>query len=245
MWEFVRLCAAHPKLRGLSATDALRQISAVKLRDGRPLSWDCFDSDDPQAEFFATWDKVRVPAGDDILALAIALAKERPLHPRNCISPKYVLYVSIAGRLQELRPGDYINLPVTRLGKALDVEERTVSYYADLAKRNGIISRIAGHHKPSGTAAKYVFHVERFDMETGEELDHSSENASDFHKDCKDTNDCEESEETHEEDMTGTTSKESKRVAGTAGLEFDSEREIEKKGANSASETAWSTPSNR
>ena len=112
MWDFVRFCAAHPRLRGIPAVDAFQQISNAQLKDGRNLSWaDSFDSDDPAAEFLATWDKVRVPAGDDILTLAVALAKERPLHPKNCISQGYGLYVSIAGRLQELRPGVSIILP--------------------------------------------------------------------------------------------------------------------------------------
>ncbi len=227
MWDFVRFCAAHPRLRGLSATDAFRQISNVKLKDGRPFSWaDSFDSDDPEAEFHATWGKVRVPAGDDILTLAVALAKERPLQPKNCISQRYGLYISIAGRLQELRPGDYINLPVERLGKALGVDERTISYYARLATTDGYISLIAKHHKPSGTAAKYKFHSERFNMETGEELE--PEDSSHFHKDCKDSQDCEESKDNHEKEMTSRTSEEPERRTGPAGFGFDLKRELGK-----------------
>src|SRR6516164_7719269 len=29
---------------------------------------------------------------------AVALGKERPLHPKNCVSQRYAMYVSIAGR---------------------------------------------------------------------------------------------------------------------------------------------------
>ena len=172
MWDFVRFCAAHPRLRGLSATDAFRQISNVKLKDGRPLSWaDSFDSDDPDAEFLATWGKVRVPAGDDILTLAIALAKERPCDQRT-VSRKATAFISASRvALAELMPGDYINLPVERLGKALGKDQRTISYYARLAMTDGYISLIAKHHKPSGTAAKYKFHSKRFSLETGEELE--------------------------------------------------------------------------
>jgi hypothetical protein len=126
---------------------------------------------------------------------AVALRKERPLHPKNCVSQRYAMYVSIAGRLQELRPGD-INLPVERLGKALRVDERTISYYARLATKDGYISLIAKYHKPSGTAAKYVFHSERFEMETAEELE--SEDSFHFHKDYKESQDCEESKDDHE-----------------------------------------------
>jgi hypothetical protein len=141
MWHFVRLCAAHPQLRGRPAMDAFQRVGKVKPKGlNAVFMWaEMFpDSDDPEIEFIATWDRVRVPAGDDILAMAVALAKERPLQPRNCISPGYGLYVSIAGRLQELRPGNYINLPVERLAKALGVKETTVSYYAQCAKKMGI-----------------------------------------------------------------------------------------------------------
>ena len=227
MWDFVRFCAAHPRLRGLSARDAFQQISNAQLKDGGNLSWaDSFDSDDPAVEFLATWDKVRVPAGDDILTLAVALGKERPLHPKNCISQRYGLYISIAGRLQELRPGDYINLPVERLGKALSVDGRTISYYARLALTDGCISLIAKHHKPSGTAAKYEFHSERFNMETGEELD--PEDNSHFHKDCKDSQDCEESKDEDEKEMTNRTSEEAERRTGAAGFGCDLKRELGK-----------------
>jgi len=244
MWEFVRFCAAHPQLRGLAAMDAFQQISSVNLKDGRPLSWaDAFDSDDPAAEFLATWDKVRVPAGDDILTLAVALAKERPLHPKNCISQRYGLYISVAGRLQELRPGDYINLPVERLGKALSVDGRTISYYARLATMGGYISLIARHHKPSGTAAKYEFHSERFNMGTGEELE--PEDSFHFHKDCKDSQDCEESKDDHEKETTSRTSEEAKRRAGTTGSGFDFKRILGKSRAERANKTEGSPSSER
>ena len=227
MWGFVRFCAAHPRLRGIPAVDAFQQISNAQLKDGRNLSWaDSFDSDDPAAEFLATWDKVRVPAGDNILTLAVALAKERPLHPKNCISQGYRLYVSVAGRLQELLPGECINLPVERVGKALGAQVRTISYYAQLAKKAGYITLIAKHHQPSRRAAKYKFRCERFNMETGEELD--PEDGSHFHKDCKDSEDFEESKDDHEKEVTGRISEEPERQTGTGGFEFDLKRELGK-----------------
>lgn len=227
MWDFVRFCAAHPRLRGLSARDAFRQISNVKLKDGRLFSWaDSFDTDDPEAEFHATWGKVRVPAGDDILTLALALAKERPLHPKNCISQGYGRYISIAGRLQELRPEDYINLPVERLGKALGVDERTISYYTRLAKADGYINLLAKHHKPSGTAAKYAFRRERFNMETGEDI--TAEDSFHFHKDCKDSQDCEELKDDQEKEVTSRTSEEPEGRTGAEGFEFDLKRDLGK-----------------
>ena len=85
---------------------------------------------------------------------------------------------------------------------------------------------IAKHHEPSRTAAKYKFHCERFDMETGEELD--PEDGSHFHKDCKDSEDDEESKDDHEKEVTGRISEEPERQTGTGGFEFDLKRELGK-----------------
>lgn len=164
LFEFVRCAKAHPQLEKLTAMEAFERLRALRWRDVFPAS------DDPETEFLATWAKVRVPVGKDILVLAASLAKEKPLQPTNCISPAYARYLSIAGRLQELRPGDYITLPVVRLGQILGVGERTISHYSALARKDGYLNPIAKHHALSHQAAKYTFYCERFNMETGEEL---------------------------------------------------------------------------
>src|SRR5215472_4176887 len=109
-----------------------------------------------RSRILVTWDKVRVPAGEDILVLAVGLARDKPLTLRNPISKNYSRVVSIAAHLQNLRPGDYINLPVARLGEILGVNDRTISYYLQRGTRDGYLTRIARHHQPSGTAAKYT-----------------------------------------------------------------------------------------
>ncbi len=157
MWEFVRYMAAHPKLRGLGADAAFGLLAPIELKRGtRRLAWpELFpDSDDPAVEFLSTWKKVRVPAGDDILVLAVGLARDRPIKLRNPISEKYSRFVSIASHLQFLRPGDYINLPVERLAKILSVGTRTVSYYSQQAQNDGYLRRIAKHHALSHQAAR-------------------------------------------------------------------------------------------
>src|SRR5208337_3454208 len=83
LFEFVRCVKAYPELEMLTAMEAFDRLQAFPWRDVLP------DSDDPETEFLAIWDKVRVPAGKDILVLAASLAKEKPLHPKNCISPTY------------------------------------------------------------------------------------------------------------------------------------------------------------
>ena len=207
-----------------SALYALQQIDRIRLRDGdRGFPWEELfpDSDDPQMEFVATWDKVRIPAGEDILALAVALAKQKPLKPRISISPGYSRYVSIAARLQELRPNNYIQLPVERLAKAIGVDARTISHYGQFARKDGLVTLIAKHHKQSGQAAKYVFHCEFFNTETGEELELAEDRH--FHKEHKESEDNEESKNNHEQGKTSRTLEEAERHSGRAGLEVDLE----------------------
>jgi len=46
MWEFVRLCRAHPELERLSADDAFRELKGTPWQE-------CFpNSDDPEVEFW-------------------------------------------------------------------------------------------------------------------------------------------------------------------------------------------------
>ena len=77
LFEFVRLCKAHPELRGLNSDDALGKLNGFDWVRAFRLS------EDPLIEFLTTWDKVRVAAGDDILANAIGLARQKPLKLRR------------------------------------------------------------------------------------------------------------------------------------------------------------------
>lgn len=214
MWEFVRLCRAHPELARLSADDAFRKLGRIPWEE-------CFpDSDDPEIEFLTTWDKVRVPAGQDILVLAVGLARDVPLTLSNPISDKYSRLVSIAAHLQSLRPGDHIKLPVGRLGEILGVNDRTISFYIQRATKDGYLTRIARHHHPSGTAAKYTFACERFDMETGE--GGKTREESHFHKDSEDSEEFKESDDPREKFRA---TEETGRLEGPSGSGIDSERQ--------------------
>jgi hypothetical protein len=225
MWEFVRLMAAHPDLKGCGAVDAFDRVSNLEVNQGeRRLSWpELFpDSDDPETEFLATWDKVRVPAGQDILIYAAGLARDKPIKLRRPISEKYSLFVSIAAHLQFLRPGQYINLPVVRLADILKVDLRTVSYYTHRAITDGFLARLAKHHALSHQAAKYTFDCERFNMETGEEI--TPEESPHFHKEYKDYKDSKELKDSQDQRKTARTEEESERKKGLLGLKSDLER---------------------
>ena len=228
LFEFIRYAKAHPGLANVSAEEALHRVQDIPWRDWFP------DSEDPQSEFLVTWDRVRVPAWSDILELATSIAKEKPLRPRSCISPAYGHYLSIAGRLQELRPNDYINLPVVRLGQLLGLEPRTIGYHAARAKKDGYLTLVAKHHPLSHQAARYTFDCERFNMETGEE--NPAEEESHFHKDSKDYKDTEDLKDSHDQRENNRTEKENKGREGLPRLVFDSKRNLGNEGAGFSSE---------
>ena len=131
LFQFVRYLRAYPKLAQLSAAETFEVLSELPWQEVFP------DSDDPEIEFLATWDKVRVAAGEDILDLAVARARERQLRLLRPLTESYSLVLDIAFQLQCLRPDDYITLPVERLGKILNRTARTVSYSRTAPRRMG------------------------------------------------------------------------------------------------------------
>jgi hypothetical protein len=130
--------------------------------------------------------------------------------------------VSIAAHLQFLRPSDYINLPVARLAKILGVDPKTVSYYSQQAQNDGYIRLLAKHHALSHQAARYTFAIQRFNMETGEELTEGED--PHFHKEYKDSEDLKDLKESDDQRETSRTQEESERQEGLSGLKSDFER---------------------
>ena len=222
-------CAAHPDLKGLSGTKALESLQKVAVLSPigkKQLSWyEMFpDSDDPAVEFVTTWSKVRVPVGQDILVYADGMARDKPLKLRNPISEEYTRFLSIAFHLQYLRAGDYINLPVARLGEILGVNERTVSNYTQQARKEGYLTLLQKHHQASGTAAKYTFACERFSAETDEEV--KADEESHFHKDLKDFEEFKDSEDSNDQREKVRTAREIERTEGLSGIAVEKERNL-------------------
>src|SRR5207237_7752389 len=83
LWEFVRIATAQPELAGISAEQAAAAVeeSLMRLTKNADPWISCFgdsDSDDPKVEFIQTWDRVRLPAGMDMLDLENRQAKTLP-----------------------------------------------------------------------------------------------------------------------------------------------------------------------
>jgi hypothetical protein len=87
-----------------------------------------------------------------------------------------------------------------------------------MREKNGYISLIAKHHQPSRTSAKYEFHNERFNLQTGKEL--TPEETLHCSKDGKDSEDLKDSKETDEKEETERTWEEVERKSGLAGFEL-------------------------
>jgi hypothetical protein len=170
MFELTRWIKGHPefaKLEAFDAADLLEQV-LINIGEGAPDDpWQRFgDSDDPRAEFIATWDKVKTPANMDALEVAWRQAERLPLRPLKKYSKKYCEFVSLAGHLQNSRPDRPIALPLERISTLLDSDRRMTSQYIRFAVKEGLLVK-ASAHVPHRRAAEYVFDVRRFDWETG------------------------------------------------------------------------------
>lgn len=178
MWSFAQHARGCSELYDLGGSDALDVIEhrMQDLRMDVDEYWDNWInvSDDPRAEFAATFDKVKFAAGLQPLEVALREAKRLPLHPSRSTGPLFDVFLSIAGHLQQLlRPG-YIKLPEIAVGRLLGCSPKTISNYRHLAQSSGYLTFRKRHSvaaKPgAGEATAFSFEVGRFDWLTGEEL---------------------------------------------------------------------------
>src|SRR5437868_12941453 len=134
----------------------------------------CFvdsDSDDPKVEFIQTWDRVRLPAGMDMLDLANRQAKTLPLKLKISHSEKYERFVSIAGHLQRLRPGLPIFLPEQKLAAILGCRYQTVGWYRAEGVKHGLLKELSKHDYGRRRATEFEFNLDLFDWDSGEQIE--------------------------------------------------------------------------
>jgi hypothetical protein len=116
------------------------------------------DCEELRLAFLASWDKVRIAEGDDVLAWAFKQAKEKPYHPSPCLSTKYALVASTAYHLADCTKPKPFYLPCERLAALLETSAMTVSNIIQLLKKNGVIKCVKEDYKYSaGVAKEYVF----------------------------------------------------------------------------------------
>jgi hypothetical protein len=111
LFDFTRWMKARPELPTdrLSAAVAVERALAELAPDDCEDPWDHhfggLPTDDPRAEFIATWGRIRTPANMDALQVAAREAERLPLKPHRDYSTKYRKLVSLAGHLQKPRLG--------------------------------------------------------------------------------------------------------------------------------------------
>ena len=153
-WDFVRLLKLHPKLKGLSAEEAMKRI---------PWRVTDFDEDE-QLQVELEWDRVKYLPGQGPLDVALSLAAQKLLVPNRCQRGKFALYrtfISLCGWLQVLvGEGEPIYLPVRKTATVLNCSKEMISNLRKLAVRDGFLQTNAPHS--AYRATRFVFVVDKF-----------------------------------------------------------------------------------
>ncbi len=126
-----------------------------------------------RCDFDYSWHRIRYRIGEGRpLVLAHRLAVERPLtlpetDPWHEL-PVYVMFVSLAGRLQILRADEPIFLPCQRIGELLHRCKMQITRYCDNAIENGYLEIGEDHSFVKRRAMEYRFVVDRFPEQLAE-----------------------------------------------------------------------------
>jgi hypothetical protein len=176
VFKFAHKAKGRPELANLEALDAADTIETILE------TWDEADPDDPwsifdesadgRAEFISVWDKIKYPAGKDILKHATEAAGHAPpLKPIRLYSKKYAQFLGIAAQLQVMRPNIGIKLPVEALGRVLGCDYSLVGKYRKFAEKEQILRKIKDPDRKAKQAAEFIFDLKLFDLETGEQVE--------------------------------------------------------------------------
>lgn len=172
MFEFVRAARAHPELATLDGIDAADQVEAVlrQWHNGKQNPWARTfpQSEDPQAEFVETWERVKWPKPE--LEMALQDARCLPLAPTRSYSPQYAQFVAFAGHLQRRSDGRPIFLPCRKVASVLGCTLTSVSRYRRMALKDGLMTTTAKYLHTDRKADEFRFHCEQFDWETGTQI---------------------------------------------------------------------------
>lgn len=173
LFGFARFVKSHPEMIELTDYEAAEKIEDLMSRwSGRPSSVDPWKFFFPQAadgeaarmDFMASFSAVRHVPFRDLLANALRLADEKPLRPPHWRAKLYVRFVSLAGWLQVLLPGQPILLPTRKLDTLLRCDQRTVSRLRGFAVQDGLLRVVkASCFRPNQRrATEFRFALEQY-----------------------------------------------------------------------------------
>lgn len=181
LFYFVRLVKTHPSMARRTCRGAFNEVVKV-MRSWRSQlkpedkckdvwwAWLDMNADDAEAEFFDSWEKVRVLVGFSPLENAVEIASRKPLNPRAGYKGErpsaYPRFISLAGWLQVSVGDQPILLPCHEVGELLKLSKQTIMRYRRWAVEDGFLEVIKEHRPPEGgqpgEATRFHFFVERF-----------------------------------------------------------------------------------
>ncbi len=159
LWTFVRQLKAIPKLSRLTPEDAFTEVTlalkSLKQWEDETVWIEAFSGFDSlgqlgnlydiEAEFINCWESVKFVPGEDILASAVRLAKEKPLLGESTAQDAYFIFLNLAAHMQRLVGDQNIFLGCEAVAKQLHVAPLTVSRYRNRARREGYLELVRPH----------------------------------------------------------------------------------------------------
>jgi hypothetical protein len=169
MFTFARFSKCHPSIADLADWDATSMVEEAmrtwvdRPDESNPWSY-VSQEDDPEIarlDFMNSWAKVRHVPFSTPLENALRLATENPLQPPRNRGSLYKRFVSLAGWLQKLRPGEPIFLPVRAVAELLSCNPATISNLRESAMRDGLLTVSKEHSFARRQATEFRFDLGR------------------------------------------------------------------------------------
>ena len=138
MFNLVRAVKTRAEFMGLTG----RQAITVLKENGLPLNR---FGEDLMAEFIRAWNKVKIPLGVHPLDVAFERALTSPRWPRDEEMPSYSLFKNVLAYLWENRDGTKADIYFAQkdMAQRIEVCQRTVSTYCEMAAEEGYIHRMS------------------------------------------------------------------------------------------------------
>jgi hypothetical protein len=167
MFTFARFAKRHPEIGDLADYDAMTMVEEAMSTwpgmtdESNPWAY-VSQEEDPEIarlDFMNSWAKVRHLPFSTPLENAYRLSIEHPLQPPHQRGPRYGQFVSLAGWLQKLRPGEVIFLPVRDVAKLLSCHPATISILRGFAMSDGLltVSKEASFARREATEFRFDF----------------------------------------------------------------------------------------
>lgn len=166
IFHFTRVVRAHEQARSMTPNKVL---SLVRKHCPGIYGWADTDADF-EAEFFDSWETIRLPAGSDPLTEALRRADENRLglfdKAKTTRPDDYARFVSLAGWLCVVVGKDRIKLPCDAGGAVMGVSGMTISRYRKFALKDGymrVVKRARFLGNIHNEATTFKFRVDLWD----------------------------------------------------------------------------------